>query len=119
MSRLYDTIEKLCKDNGINVTKLCRDTSIPRGNLSDLKMGRSQKLSVTTISKIADYFHVSTDYLLGKEQVAPDKMETSPRPVTDDDIKFALFGGEKGISDEAYEDVKRFAAFIKEKYKKD
>ena len=38
---------------------------------------------------------------------------------TDDDIKFALFGGEKGISDEAYEDVKRFAAFIKDKYKKD
>jgi hypothetical protein len=33
--------------------------------------------------------------------------------VTDEDIKFALFGGDGEITDEMYEEVKRFAAFIK------
>ena len=65
--------------------------------------------------QISDYFHVTVDYLLGNSD-SKSPVNNSP---TDDDIKFALFGGEKGISDEAYEDVKRFAAFIKEKYKKD
>lgn len=37
--------------------------------------------------------------------------------VTDDDIKFALFGGGEEITDEMYEEVKRFAAFVKQRGK--
>lgn len=68
------------------------------------------------ISKIAQYFEVSSDYLIGISDV---KTPVTSSPIDDDDIKFALFDGDQGISDEAYEEVKRFAAFIKEKYKKD
>lgn len=40
-------------------------------------------------------------------------------PVTDDDIKFALFNGDIAeITDEMYEEVKAFAQFVKNKYKK-
>ena len=74
-----------------------------------------RKPNFDTATKVADFFDVTVDYLLGNSDVRNPKT-TIP---TDDDIKFALFGGEKGISDEAYEDVKRFAAFIKDKYKKD
>lgn len=35
--------------------------------------------------------------------------------VTDKDIMFALFNGSDGITDEMYEEVKRFAQFIKER----
>lgn len=35
----------------------------------------------------------------------------------DDTIKFALFGGADGITDEQLEEVKRFSEFIKEKNK--
>lgn len=63
-----------------------------------------------TLLKLGEYFDVSIDYLLkGNENVI----------ATDDDIKFALFDGEKGISDAAYEEVKNFAKYIKEKYKND
>ena len=34
---------------------------------------------------------------------------------TDEEIKFALFGAENGITDEQYDEVKRFARYIKEK----
>lgn len=35
--------------------------------------------------------------------------------VSDDDIKFALFGGDGEITDAMYDEVRRFAAFIKER----
>lgn len=65
MSRLYETIAHLCTDRGITITELCRQSGASRGSLSDLKMGRKQSLSADTLSKIATYFGVSMDDLLG------------------------------------------------------
>lgn len=65
MSELYNNIETLCKDNGITITKMCAESGVSRGSLTDLKMGRIQTLSATTLSQIASYFDVSVDYLLG------------------------------------------------------
>ncbi len=39
----------------------------------------------------------------------------SRRPVSDEDIKFALFGGDGEISDAMFDEVKRFAAFLKQR----
>lgn len=68
MSELYETIARLCTDRGINITELCRQSGASRGSLTDLKMGRKQALSAETLSKIATYFGVSVDYLLGNEE---------------------------------------------------
>ena len=38
--------------------------------------------------------------------------------VSEDDIKFALFGGDQEITDEMYEEVLQFAAFVKARNKK-
>ena len=65
MAGLYETIAQLCVNKGITVTELCRQSGASRGSLSDLKMGRKQSLSADTLSKIASYFGVSVDYLLG------------------------------------------------------
>jgi len=35
--------------------------------------------------------------------------------VSDEDIKFALFGGDGEITDAMYDEVKRFAAFLKQR----
>lgn len=68
MDILYDKIELLCNKKGINITTMCRDAGISRAPLSDLKAGRSKTLSSTTLSKIASYFGVSVDYLLGNTE---------------------------------------------------
>lgn len=68
MCNLYERIENLCKKRGVSVTQLCRATGIPRSNLSELKMGRQQTINAASIAKIADYFGVSVDYLLGAEE---------------------------------------------------
>ena len=43
--------------------------------------------------------------------------EKSPS-VSDEDLKFALFDGDKDIPDEVLDEVKRFAAYAKERYGK-
>lgn len=68
MSELYETIVRLCHEKGINITELCRQSGASRGSLSDLKMGRKSSLSAATLSKIASYFGVTVDYLLGNEE---------------------------------------------------
>lgn len=73
MSELYNLIESLCKEKGINITAMCKAAKISRAPLTELKMGRSKTLSSATLSKIAAYFGVSVDYLLGnKEKPAPE-----------------------------------------------
>ena len=66
---MYKRIEDLCKANGVNMTQMCRETSIPRGNLTDLKMNRTAALSTKTLDKISVYFGVSMGYLLGHEDI--------------------------------------------------
>lgn len=65
MSNLYLKIEKLCKDSAISLSTLCSATGISRSSLSELKAGRCRSISSESLSKIANYFNVSTDYLLG------------------------------------------------------
>ena len=103
MVELYERIENLCKERGINVTVLCASCGIPRASLSDFKSGRKKTLSAKTLSLIADYFDISVDYLYGKE--ANDEKA----------LKVALFGGDTVVTDEMWAEVKRYADFIKER----
>lgn len=65
LNTMYERIEALCANRGVNITQMCREAGVPRGNLSELKMGRSSTLSSKTLSKLSAYFGVSMDYLLG------------------------------------------------------
>ena len=109
MSELYCRIETLCKYRKVSVTTVCKETGVSRASLSDLKAGRKQSLSVETLSRLADWFGVSVDSLLGKE-TAPAE---GGRSIRDEDIKFALFGGDGEITDEMFQEVRDFAAFVK------
>ncbi len=68
MSILYKNIVSLCEEKGIKGGKMCTDTGISKGLLTDLKMGRRTGVSATTAQKIASYFNVSVGYLLGEEE---------------------------------------------------
>lgn len=68
MDVLYDKIAALCNQRGISITTMCKDSGASRAAISDLKMGRSKTLSSATLTKIAAYFGVSVDYLLGQEE---------------------------------------------------
>ena len=71
MSELYERIEGLCLQKGVNITQMCRESGVSRGSLSDLKMGRVKKLGAVPLSKIANYFDTTTEYLLSGQKEKP------------------------------------------------
>lgn len=101
----YEKIKELADNRGISLTKLEEDLGYSRNTLYKLK---SQKPNAERISEIADYFHVSTDYLLGRtdnpaiadkeqfffegkevdvEELASTAMRFNGKPLTEEDKK--------------------------------
>ena len=119
MSDLYNVLSNLLIQKGVSGYRMCQELSISPSLMTDLKSGRKKTVNAKTAQKIADYFGVTVGFLLGEEkEKAP--VNTDKRSISDDDIKFALFGGDGEITDSMFEEVKQFAAMIKlrEEHKK-
>ena len=69
--------------------------------------------SFATLQKLAGIYDVSIDYLMGTSNIRNTK--NAVREPTDDDIMFALFGGDQDVTEEDYEAVKAFASYIRDK----
>lgn len=69
MSEIYNKIELLCKSRGIDITQMCRDLQIPRSPFSELKAGRTKSLASDRLLLVANYFNVTTDFLLGNKNI--------------------------------------------------
>lgn len=91
----YEKIKELADKRGISLTRLEEDLGYSRNTIYKLK---SQKPNAERISEIADYFHVSTDYLLGRtnnpsvEEIELDDLDNrimlfDGKPLSDDDKK--------------------------------
>ncbi len=104
----FTRYQQLCQQRGISVYRACTDIGLNRSAVAKWKSGG--KPNGSTAARLAQYFGVSTDYLLGTAQESPGE---HPRVITDEEIKFALFGGDGEITDAMYDEVKRFAAFLK------
>lgn len=105
----YERFCLACKEEGLKPTKVVQELGLSSGNMTNWKNGRVPKTEVAL--KIASYLGVSVDYLMCKTDT---KNPVKPT-VTDDDIKFALFGGDVEVTDAMYEEVKNFAKFVKER----
>jgi transcriptional regulator with XRE-family HTH domain len=111
---MYEIFEKLLTKHGVTPYKVSKATGIATATLSDWKNGKSTP-KLDKMQKIADYFGVSVDYLLGKEKTPT---QTDGRSVSEEDIKLALFGGDGEVTDEMWEEALFAAQLIKERYKR-
>lgn len=68
MDTLYENLLDLCKMRGISGAKMCTDIGLSKSLMTGLKKGRRSGISMDTAQKIADYFNVSVDRVLGNEQ---------------------------------------------------
>ena len=108
----FDRFKELCDKNGISIYKAATEIGLNRAAANKWKAGSIP--NGQTLTKLADYFGVTNDYLLGKEnEKAP--AESGKRSVSDEDIKFALFGGDGEITDAMYDEVRNFAAYVKQR----
>lgn len=112
-----ERVLKLIERDGITKNKMLTDLKLAKGSFGNWQE-RGTIPNGETLSKIADYFGVTIDYLLGATDQKEKPLSRADKGITDDDIKFALFSGSDHITDEMYEEVKQFAEFVKQKYKK-
>lgn len=61
------TIKELCKSNGITISTLLLECNLTKSFIYDLEK-RSASPSCDKLSRIADYFSCSVDYLLGRTE---------------------------------------------------
>ena len=107
MIRVRELREKI----GLQQKQLAIDLGVSQPTVCDWEGGKKEP-SFRSAIKIAEYFNVSTDYLLGRSDDPTPPNET--RTIADDDIKFALTGGLSKMTDAQYEEVKRYARYIVE-----
>ena len=111
----YDVFCALCAKKGLTPSGAASKIGFNRASVTVWKNnGTAPKQEL--LVKIADYFQVSTDYLLGLEQEKT-PAETSGREISDEELKFALWGDCADVSDEDLADVLRYAEFVRERKK--
>ena len=73
-------------------------------------------VSTSLLLKICNTLHISSDELLhtdAQNNPAEENQQEHRPEISDDDIKFALWGGAEGITDEMYEEVRQYAEMVK------
>lgn len=68
MSTLYENIRNLCSEGNIKPGRMCVDLGLSKSLMTDLKSGRKKTIRADTAQKIADYFGVTVDRVLGTEK---------------------------------------------------
>ena len=110
-------IKALRKQAKLTQTELGDMLGVQKNAVSKWECGRVTDIPAGKIKAMAKIFDVPPSYLIDNElsrvpQSAPEK------EVAEEDIKFALFGGDQEITDEMYQEVKQFAAFVKARNRK-
>lgn len=103
LSRLIDNTDDMTQEKLANLMGV--SPSSVSGWCNGAKMPRMDK-----VEWIADYFKVSKSDLL-------EERHDQTHVVSDADIQFALFGGKDDITEKMYEEVKSFAAYLKQREK--
>lgn len=112
---VLDRIKELSKKKGWSLSFLASKLGLTASYFTDVKNGKT-KISNDRLITIADILSTTPEYLKGETDVK-EKTPAEPgeRTVSDEDIMFALFNGADDITDEMFEEVKRFAQFIQER----
>lgn len=123
MNETVARILTLIQEHGISAHKLEVESKIAISSIQAWKNGKS-KPSLDAVSKIADYFNVSTDYLLGKtDDPTPPRSNTDGSsklfiPEKYKDVAVAFHGGVDNLTQEDIDDIVRFIEFVKSKSNK-
>jgi len=106
-----EKIRNARKSLGLTQRQLADKIGVSNTSISNWEKGLSRP-DADLIQKLCQILCLQPNDFYGTND-AP--AENSRRAVSDEDIKFALFGGDREISDAMYDEVKRFAAFLKQR----
>ena len=112
----YDKFVQICKNRGISPSRAATEAGLSKSTVTKWKTTPDAEPTGAAIKKITEYFGITIAELMGEEtKKAP--TETGERSVSDAELKFALWGDCEDVSDEDLADVRRYAAFVRERKK--
>ena len=110
-----DKIKALRKSMGLTQTDLGEKVGVKKNAVSKWECGRVEDIPTSTIKALANLFNVPPSYLIDDDKEAP--TSNSERSVSDAELKFALWGDCEDVDDDDLADVRRYAAFVRERKK--
>lgn len=112
-------IAELRKKANITQEKFSSIIGVGRSTLAMYETNKSEP-DFTVLQKIADYFDVSTDYLLGREEKSPPaQQENLNIPDALKPYQFAFYEGIDGLSEESIKDILKYVDYVKSKENKE
>lgn len=99
-------LEELRKQLGLSQNELAEKLNMTQQRISAYEKGKREP-DINTITQLADFFGVSTDYLLGKSNIRKTDAEIKK------EFDFAYHKDAEGLTDEEIADAIRFYKQIK------
>ena len=106
-------IKELRTSRGLTQEDLCAVLNVQRSALSKYETG-AIPLTDSAVTKLADYFNVTTDYLLNRSDAPQDAKKAAEGEITFDDFEFALYGEVRELNDEEKAEILRNAQRMNE-----
>lgn len=107
----YDRFVELCLSRHITPSRAAVEAGLSKSTVTKWKNSPDSKPTGKAIEALTRYFGISVAELMGEPAA---EAETS-RAATEEELKFALFGGSGEITDEMYREVLSFAQFVKQR----
>ena len=106
-----EVIRNARKSLGLTQRQLAEKIGVANTSISNWEKGLSRP-DADLIQELCRVLQLQPNDIYGTGEGSA---ETGRRAVSDEDIKFALFGGDGEITDAMFDEVKRFAAFLKQR----
>lgn len=107
----YDRWEELRQKKGVSRQKACEDCGYARTAWNKWKLGAVP--NGEGLQTIADYFGVTTDYLLTGEETKKAPTPEGEREITMDDFTYAFYKESRDLPDEKKKMLLDMARFMK------
>jgi len=110
----YEKVLFLTKRKGVSINKMLTDLGLGKSSMADWKERRNIP-SGEVVVKIAKYFSVTTDYLLGVEGI--DAIDETEKPTTLDEKRSAILEIAGRLSEDDFEKLKSYADYLRQQQK--
>lgn len=110
--QFYERFKLLCSEIGKTPTGVGKELGVDGSTVNYWKNNHTPKQPI--LSKIAEYFGVSVDYLIGKTESRIPSSVINGTEIA----KVALFGGDIDVTDEMWQEVLEHVDFVKFKHNK-